>query len=140
MTGKHALLAFTFAAIAAISGNAYAEDSEADGAPPVPRISYVEVPPVAAPMFNGRQVSKYMFMSIQLEIAPTANADEIRLTMPRIRDTLLTAAYLAGKENADPDAPDLEKIRARLLAAVQELIGAEKITGLLFTETRDIRG
>lgn len=140
MIRNRTLLALTFVVALAISDNAYAEGGEDHGAPAVPRIHYLEVPPVAAPMFNGRHVSKYMFMTIQLEIAATANADEIKLTMPRIRDTLLAAAYLAGKENADPEAPDLEKIRGRLLAAVQQLIGAEKVTGLLFTETRDVRG
>lgn len=112
---------------------------EGEGVPAAPKINYLDVPVLIMPMFEGRQAKKYLAISLQLEIALTANAEEIKTDMPRIRDALLVAAYVVGKDNPNLENVDLEKIRGHLLAAVQECIGAEKVTGLFFTGTREIK-
>lgn len=113
--------------------------SEEEAPPPVPQISYIEIPALAAPLLRGSKVVKYMFLSVNLEVPAEVDPLTVESEIPRLRDAFLTSIYIAAQENSGAADIDLKDMRARLLRAAQTVLGSGKVTDILFSGIRTMR-
>lgn len=95
---------------------------------------YVDIYPVAIPIVAEGRLINYVFVTIRLQLTPTADAAKWRVREPYFRDALARLGHRTSfantKDYASVDAP-------RLIAAYQReavAIAGKDVKGVLITE------
>lgn len=138
MQPKNHLIAFCFIVLAGFvlaSSAAQAEEPPETAPAPI----YVDLPNLAAPVMKGRRVTKYLVLTLKMELAPDADPEAANSKIPRLQDAFLRETYLIARENKSSGDVDVLALRDRLLKLAQQMIGEDVVTGLLFVRTQSVR-
>jgi hypothetical protein len=100
--------------ISLAAGSARAADKETQ---PKPGGANIDLAPAGLPVVVGGQVVNYVFVSIQINLAPSADLAKWRTSEPLIRDALVKAAHRTPFTRPD-DYLSLDE--ARLRASVRQ--------------------
>jgi hypothetical protein len=86
--------------------------------------SFVNVTPVALPIVVNGQLVNYVFVSLRLNLAPSANISAVREKEPYFRDALVRMAYrqpfIVPTNYAQVDVPAL---KARMMTEAARIVG-----------------
>ena len=100
---------------------------------------YIDLPNLAAPVMKGRRVTKYLLLTLKMELAPDADPEAANGKIPRLQDAFLRETYLIARENKSSGNVDVLTLRDRLLEIAQQMMGEGTVTGLLFVRTQSVR-
>jgi hypothetical protein len=118
-------LIFATAFAFALASNAMAAEPKAAAG------QYVDLSPVAMPVVvNGRLVN-YVFVSLRVNLAPTANAPKLREREPYFRDALVRAGHRTPfTDPTDYDRLDDRRLKAAMMTAAQGIAGAGMVASI----------
>ena len=124
MKALAAALILALASSSAFASDAPKSKSEESG-------QYVAVSPVGLPVVVGGKVINYVFVTVRIDLSPTANAAKLREREPYFRDALVRA----GNRTPFTLASDYTKIdEARLIASMTRdaiaIAGAGAVRGV----------
>lgn len=138
------LTCFTLASAMAASPVLAAEAKKGDK-DKKPEVAYVNISPVAIPVLEGGQIINYVFVSVRLNLKPTANVSALRDKEPFFRDALVRSAWRQPFNDPTSYAKiDVGALKTRMMGeatriagpgavASVEIIGdpqAKRVTGL----------
>ena len=98
------------------------------GEPPPDKDLTVQLAPVALPVVVDGQLINYVFVTVKLNLAPTADGAFVRTKEPFFRDALVRAGHRAPFTVAtDYTRVDEKRIRAEVMSDATAFVGRGKI-------------
>ncbi|HYE44349.1 MAG TPA: hypothetical protein VEA44_01110 [Caulobacter sp.] len=92
---------------------------------------YVDLSPVALPVVVGGKLVNYVFVSVRLNLSPSADAAKLRAKEPYFRDALVRAGHRTPFTNPRTYLElDTAKLRASLLREAGAIAGAKNFTSV----------
>lgn len=93
---------------------------------------FVELDLLTAPFVRGGKFVQYVVLVINLEASNDDAVEEIRAAMPRLRDAFVTELHtIATMRNPDQKMLNIARIKARLLASANEVMGKSIVRDVL---------
>jgi hypothetical protein len=126
---RHLIIALTFAALVmGVVGPAAAEGDKK----PVQDDQSVTLATVALPLVVDGQIVNYIFVSVKLQLTPSADSSALRDKEPYFRDALVRAAHRAPFVRAgDYNHLDDAKIKAAMYREAVAIAGPGKIQSVV---------
>ena len=110
-----------------------AADTKHPGTPP----NQIDMPFLIAPANQGETLVGYHYMSYRLVTPSPADAAQVRLKLAFVQDAFVREVYRAtASQTADPTQVDKATLHDRLIAAARRIVGAKKVTDLVFLEIK----
>ena len=93
---------------------------------------FVELDLLTAPFLRGGKFVQYVVLVVNLEVASDDAVDEVRAVMPRLRDAFVTELHtMATMRNPDQKMLNMKRIKSRLLASAQKVMGGGVVREVL---------
>ena len=94
---------------------------------------YVHIMPMVLPVISDEGVEQLVTLIIDVEVRDFDVADDMHTNMPRVRDALMRALYggLGQGSLRNGKLVDVVRIKNRATAALNEVIGSDKIREVL---------
>jgi flagellar basal body-associated protein FliL len=94
---------------------------------------YVHITPITLPVISSTGVEQLVTIALAVEITDFDVADDIHSNMPRVQDALLRALYggLGNGNLRNGKLVDIDKVKAKTTAALNEVLGPGKIHDVL---------
>jgi len=94
---------------------------------------FIEVEPFLVPVIRDGELERNIYIALRLQVAP-ANADGVRRHAQALRDVYLRALFDIIPSQLDSrDTLDLGKIKARLNAITDQVVGEDKVDDVLIS-------
>ena len=85
---------------------------------------FVELDLLTAPFVRGGKFVQYVVLVVNLEVASDDDVNKVRAVMPRLRDAFVTELHtMATMRNPDQKMLNMKRIKSRLLASAQKVMG-----------------
>ena len=94
---------------------------------------YVHIAPMVLPVITDEGVEQLVTVIVDVEVKDFDVADNMHTNMPRVQDALMRALYggLGQGSLRNGNMVDVNKIKAKATAALNEVLGAESIREVL---------
>ncbi len=93
---------------------------------------YIELDPLTAPFVRDGKFAHYVVIIVNLEVASRDDMDKVRGFLPRLRDAFVTELHtLATMRNPDQAMINIRRVKSRLLANADAVLGAGVVRGVL---------
>lgn len=93
---------------------------------------FVELDLLTAPFLRGGKFVQYVVLVVNLEVVNAAAVDEVRAVMPRLRDAFVSELHtLATMRNPEQKMLNIKRIKSRLLASAQKVMGGGTVRAVL---------
>lgn len=93
---------------------------------------YVELDLLTAPFVRGGKFVQYVVLVVNLEVVNKDAIGKVRAFMPRLRDAFITELHtIATMRNPDQKMINLKRIKSRLLASAQKVMGDGVVRAVL---------
>ena len=93
---------------------------------------FVELDLLTAPFLRGGKFVQYVVLVVNLEVVNDAAVDEVRAVMPRLRDAFVSELHtLATMRNPEQKMLNIKRIKSRLLASAQKVMGGGIVRAVL---------
>ncbi|MFQ5783845.1 MAG: flagellar basal body-associated protein FliL [Alphaproteobacteria bacterium] len=93
---------------------------------------YVEMEPLTVPFIKDGKFAQYVVLVVDLEVWSESDADIVRQRKPRLRDSFVTELHaLAARRPPDQTLINLARVKARLLAGANEIMGSNVVRDVL---------
>lgn len=93
---------------------------------------FVAVSPVAVPVVVDGRLVNYVFVTLRIELAPSANAPKLREKEPYFRDALVRAAHRTPFTlPSDLTRIDETKLKAAMMREAQVIAGAGQVRSIV---------
>ena len=87
---------------------------------------------LTAPCVRGGKFVQYVVLVVNLEVVNDAAVDEVRAVMPRLRDAFVSELHtLATMRNPEQKMLNIKRIKSRLLASAQKVMGGGIVRAVL---------
>jgi flagellar FliL protein len=101
----------------------------------------VSIERVTAPMTKGGDVSGYVYLSLNIEVADEETEQTVKDNMPKLRAAFATDLYGASiVDPKEPDRADVSAIQARLLKVAKQVFGDEAIKQIYVSKVSYVGG
>lgn len=95
-------------------------------------MTYVPLDPFAAPVVEGRKVTRQVLLTLSLQVPSLAAKNDVVSVLPRLRDAMLTDLYARPVISLDDSgAIDIAGVKQRMLAIARKVVGKDKIHNVL---------
>ena len=93
---------------------------------------YVELDPLTAPFVRDGKFAQYVVLVVNLEVSDEDDVVKVREFLPRLRDALVTDLHtLATMRNPEQKVLNLVRVKSRLLANANDVLGEGVVRGVL---------
>ena len=93
---------------------------------------FVELDLLTAPFLRGGKFVQYVVLVVNLEVVNDDAVDEVRAVMPRLRDAFVSELHtLATMRNPEQKMLNIKRIKSRLLASAQKVMGGGTVRAVL---------
>ena len=93
---------------------------------------YVELDPLTAPFVRDGKFAQYVVLVVNLEVSDDDDVLKVRKFLPRLRDGFVTELHtLATMRNPEQKVLNLVRVKSRLLASADEVLGEGVVRGVL---------
>ena len=93
---------------------------------------YIELEPLTAPFVRDGKFAHYVVIIVNLEVASRDDVDTVRGFLPRLRDAFVTELHtMATMRNPDQAMINIRRVKSRLLANADAVLGAGIVRGVL---------
>ncbi len=100
------------------------KDKKSDG-------NYVNISPVALPILEGGQIINYVFVTVKLNLKPSANVSALRDREPYFRDALVHTAWRQPFNDPTSYAKiDVGALKSRMMTEATRIAGAGSIASV----------
>lgn len=95
---------------------------------------YVDLAPVALPIVLNNRLINYVFVSIRINLSPSADAARMREKEPWFRDALVRAAHRTPfTKSTNYTVVDDVRLKATLMREATTIVGARNLTSVTIT-------
>jgi flagellar basal body-associated protein FliL len=107
-------------------------ETETETAAADPGASYLEMKPLAAPVFADNEIAFNVLLTFSLELSDSSDRSEVARLMPRLRDAMVRDLYARGVRRRDGSGRfDLNGVKKRMLRIATRTIEDEMIRDVL---------
>ena len=93
---------------------------------------FIELDPLTAPFVRDGKFAHYVVIIVNLEVASREDVDSVRRFLPRLRDAFVTELHtLATMRNPDQAMINMRRVKSRLLASADAVLGEGVVRGVL---------
>ena len=93
---------------------------------------FIELDPLTAPFVRDGKFAHYVVIIVNLEVASRDDFDKVRIFLPRVRDAFVVELHtLATVRNPDQAMINMRRVKARLTASVDAVLGEGVVRGVL---------
>lgn len=94
---------------------------------------YIHLDPMVMPVINEKGVEQLVTILLDVQVKDFATADAIHSNMPRVKDSLMRNLYggLGQGSLRNGKMVNVNKVKAKALSAVGEVVGKENIIDVL---------
>lgn len=93
---------------------------------------YVELDPLTAPFVRDGKFAQYVVLVVNLEVSDEDDVVKVREFLPRLRDAFVTELHtLATMRNPEQKVLNLVRVKSRLLANANDVLGEGVVRGVL---------
>ncbi len=116
------------------AGEEHSKEGEEDGETVVvdPGVSYVEMKPISAPVFENRRIAFNVMLTFSLELTDSTHRAEVARMMPRLRDAMVRDLYAKGVSRNDGSGRfDFIGIKRRMLRITASTVQDDMVNDVL---------
>jgi hypothetical protein len=108
-----------------------AAEAKKDDKDKKPEGNYVSISPVALPILEGGQIINYVFVTVRLNLKPSANLSALRDKEPYFRDALVHTAWRQPFNDPTSYAKiDVGALKTRMMAEATRIAGPGAIASV----------